>query len=259
MDRVDRGGVILDPRLEIIDKRLENIKTLMPISGGKGGIGKSLVASTLALTLSELGYQVGLLDLDFSGPSTHVILGIGGVYPKEDKGIIPPEIYGIKFLSIIYYTGDNPSPLRGVDVSNAMIELLAITQWGSLDFLIIDMPPGIGDIVLDTIRLMKRAEFLIVTTQSTVVLATVKKVLAILKELMVPIVGVVENMKSAPPSLVKEQIKPFKVPFLGEINFDNHLEDALGDVGKLLKTSFAQDMKQIVLGTPGLRLKKGAF
>lgn len=246
----------MDPRLEIIDKRLENIKTLIPVSGGKGGIGKSLIASTLALTLSELGYRVGLLDLDFSGPSTHIILGIGGVYPKEEKGIIPPEIYGIKFLSIIYYAGENPSPLRGIDISNAMIELLAITQWGSLDFLIIDMPPGIGDTTLDTIRLMKRAGFLIVTTQSKVVLGTVKKALAILKELVVPVIGVVENMKTTTSLLVKEEIKPFNVPFLGEISFDKHLEDSLGDVSKLLKTDFAQDVKKIVLGTPEFRLKK---
>lgn len=254
MDSVDRGGVGLDPRLEIIDKRLAGVKKLIPVSGGKGGIGKSVVASTLALTLAQLGYKVGLLDLDFSGPSTHVILGISGVYPEEEKGIIPPEVHGIKFLSIFYYTGDNPSPLRGVDISNAMIELLAITQWGSLDFLIIDMPPGIGDIVLDTIRLMKRAEFLIVTTPSKVVLATVMKVLAILKELTVPIVGVIENMKTQPSALVKEQIKPFDVPFLGEINFDNRLEAALGDVGKVLNTDVVRDMKKMVLGTPTFRL-----
>ena len=152
--------------MNIIDKRLENIKRLIAVGGGKGGIGKSLTASTLALTLSKLGYKVGLLDLDFCGPSTHIILGIKGIYPKEEKGIIPPEIYGIRFMSIIYYAGDNPSPLRGTDISNAIIELLAITQWGELDFLIIDMPPGIGDPILDTIRLIKRVNFLIITTQS---------------------------------------------------------------------------------------------
>jgi ATP-binding protein involved in chromosome partitioning len=247
----------VDPRLEIIDKRLENIKRLIPVSGGKGGIGKSLVAATLALTLSEFGYKVGLLDLDFSGPSAHIILGISGVHPKEGKGIIPPKIYGIKFLSIIYYAGDNPSPLRGIDVSNAMIELLAITQWGSLDFLIIDMPPGIGDVTLDAIRLMKRAEFLIVTTPSKVVLETVKKTLAILVESAVPIIGVIENMKTSASSLVVEQIKPFNVPFLGEISFDKHLEDALGNVDRLLKTDFARDLRKIVVGTPSFRLRNG--
>jgi len=246
----------MDPRLEIIDKRLENIKRLVAVSGGKGGTGKSLFASTLALTLSELGYKVGLLDLDFCGPSTHIILGIRGIYPEEEKGIIPPEIYGVKFLSIIYYAGDNPSPLRGSDISNATIELLAITQWGSLDFLVIDMPPGIGDATLDTIRLMKRAGFLIITTQSKVVIETVNKVLTILKELKVPIIGVAENMKTAKSSLVKEQIKTFNVPFLGEIDFDKHLEDSIGDVSKLLKTDFAQNVKKIILGAPEFRLKK---
>jgi len=185
----------MDPRLEIIGKRLKNIKRLIAISGGKGGIGKSLIASTLALILSKLGYKVGLLDLDFCGPSTHIVLGTRGIYPKEEKGIIPPEIYGIKFMSIIYYASDNPLPLRGIDVSNAIIELLAVTRWGRLDFLLVDMPPGIGDATLDTIRLMKRAEFLIVTTQSKVTLETVKKVLKILKELRVPIIGIIENMR----------------------------------------------------------------
>ncbi len=237
----------MDPRLGIIDKRLKNIKRSIAISGGKGGIGKSLVASTLALILSKLGHKVGLLDLDFFGPSTHIILGIRGIYPKEEKGIIPPKIYGIKFMSIIYYAGDNPLPLRGVDISNAIIELLAITRWGSLDFLIIDMPPGIGDTTLDTIQLMKKAKFLVVTTQSRVVLETVKKLLTMLKELGVPIIGVVENMKTVKSSFVKEQIKTFNVPFLGEIGFDKHLEDSIGDVSKLLETDFAQNIKKIVL------------
>ena len=246
----------MDPRLRIIDKRLKNIKTMIAISGGKGGIGKSLVASTLSLILSKLGYKVGLLDLDFCGPSTHIVLGIRGIYPKEEKGIIPPEIYGIKFMSIIYYAGDNPSPLRGIDISNAIIELLAITRWGPLDFLIIDVPPGIGDTTLDIIRLMKKTGFLIITTQSKVVLETVKKVLRMLKELEVPIIGVIENMKISKISFVKEQSKTFNVPFLGEIDFDEDLEDSIGDINKLLKTNFAQNMREIVLSTDKFKLRK---
>ncbi|MBL7075723.1 P-loop NTPase [candidate division KSB1 bacterium] len=236
----------MDPRLSIIDKRLIGIKRLIAISGGKGGIGKSSVAATLALTLSKSGFKVGLLDLDFCGPSTHIILGIRGIYPKEEKGIIPPEIYGIKFMSIIYYAGDNPSPLRGIDISNAIIELLAITRWGSLDFLIIDMPPGIGDTTLDTIRLIKKTEFLIITTQSKMALETVKKVLKMLKELGVPIVGVIENMKVRESSFVMEQIKTFNVSYLGTIDFDENLEDSIGDVNRLLETNFAQNIREIV-------------
>lgn len=238
----------MDPRLEIIGERLRNIKRSIAISGGKGGIGKSLIASTLALTLSRLGNKVGLLDLDFCGPSTHIILGVSGIDPKEENGIIPPEIYGIKFMSIIYYAGDHPSPLRGIDISNAMIELLAITRWGSLDFLIVDMPPGIGDTTLDTIRLMGKTEFLIITTQSKVAIETVKKMMEMLKELKVPVIGVIENMKIAESPSIEEQMKRFDVPFLGGIDFDKDVEDSIGDANKLLKTDFAQSVRRIVFG-----------
>jgi ATP-binding protein involved in chromosome partitioning len=147
-------------------------------------------------------------------------------------------------MSIIYYTEDKPSPLRGADVSNAIIELLAITRWGSLDFLIIDLPPGIGDETLDVIRFMK-SEFLVVTTPSKVVVETVKKLLALLKELKIPIIGVIENMKIADSSLIERQMNALEVPFLGEIWFDKKLEDSIGDVNKLLRTDFAKNMKKI--------------
>jgi len=237
----------MDPRLNIIDERLKNIKRIIAVSGGKGGIGKSSIASALALILSKLNYRVGLLDLDFCGPSVHVILGVDDLFPKEEKGIIPPKICGIKFMSIIYYVSDEPSLLRGVDISNAIIELLAITRWGSLDFLIIDMPPGIGDPTLDVIRLMKRIEFLIISTQSKTALETVKKILKMLKELKVSILGIIENMRIVESSFVMDELKTFGVPFLGKINFDKSFEEAVGNPSKLLKTRFVQDLKKIVL------------
>jgi len=237
----------MDPRVEIIDERLKNIDRVIAVSGGKGGIGKSVIASTVALSLAERGHKVGLLDLDFTSPSTHVILGIDDIFPEEEKGIVPPEIYGIKFMSIVYYTGDGPSPLRGLDISNAMIELLAITRWGNLDFLIVDSPPGIGDATLDTVRLMKKTEFLVVTTPSRVALATVKKVLTMLKELKSPIIGVVENMKITRSSLVQEELEMFNVPFWAEIDFDRKLENTLGDVNRLLQTNFARSIANKVI------------
>ena len=240
----------MDPRVEIIDERLKNIDRVIAVSGGKGGIGKSVIASTVALSLAKRGHKVGLLDLDFTSPSTHVILGIDDIFPEEEKGIVPPEIYGIKFMSIVYYTGDGPSPLRGLDISNAMIELLAITRWGNLDFLIVDSPPGIGDATLDTVRLMKKTEFLVVTTPSRVALATVKKVLTMLKELKSPIIGIVENMKITRSSLVQEELEMFNVPFLAEIDFDRKLENTLGDVNRLLQTNFARSIANKV--TPQL-------
>ena len=160
----------IEPRTSVIDKRLRNIKRIISVASGKGGVGKSLVASSLALSLSRKGYKTGLMDLDLYGPSSHIILGVKDVYPQEEKGIVPPEVHGIRFMSIVYYTDDKPSPFRGTDISNIIIELLAITQWGSLDFLIIDMPPGIGDETLDVIRFIKDSKFLVVTTPSKVCL-----------------------------------------------------------------------------------------
>jgi len=247
--------MVTDPRLSVINLRLSGIKRIIAVTGGKGGIGKSLTSSLLALTLSRMGYRVGLLDLDLSAPSTHVILGIDGVYPKEERGIIPPEVHGISFMSIIYFTGNEPAPLRGEDITNAMLELLAITQWGSLDFLIVDMPPGIGDASMDVIRWLKRAEFLVMTTASKVALETVKKVLKMLEELNKPIIGVIENMKMRESSSVQEALHEFNVPLLGAINFEMALEDSIGDANELVESTVAARLKEIIVSNPGFNLE----
>jgi len=244
---------MVDPRLNIIDKRLAKIGKIIAVSSGKGGVGKSLIASTLALTLSRSGHKVGLLDLDFSSPSTHVILEIDGLYPKEEKGIVPPVAHGLMYMSIIYYSGDAPTPLRGADISNAIIELLAITQWGSLDFLVIDMPPGIGDATLDMIRLVKDINFLVVTTSSKVAFETVSKLIRLLRDLNLPIIGVVENMKMTDSSFIRENVEKFKVSFLGEIKFDYELENSIGDVNKLLETDFARSLEKLVSQRPEIK------
>ncbi|MFX0097373.1 MAG: P-loop NTPase [Candidatus Hodarchaeota archaeon] len=244
----------MDPRINIIDERLKGINRMIAVTGGKGGIGKSMVSSNLALVLANSGYKVGLFDLDFYGPSDHIILGISDIYPKEEKGIIPPEVHGIKFISIIYYAGDKPSPIRGADVSNALIELLTITRWGKLDFLVIDMPPGIGDATLDAIRFMKRNEFVIVTTQSKVALETVKKMIQVLREISAPILGVIENMKFRKSSFVKNQLQEFSAPVLGEIIYDEDLEEAIGDVNRLAKTKFFRSLREIVLNNPRFKV-----
>jgi ATP-binding protein involved in chromosome partitioning len=248
----------MDPRLSVIDERMGKIERIIAVSGGKGGTGKSSVASALALLLSESGRRVGLLDLDFCGPSTHLILGIRDVSPKEEKGIVPPEVRGIRFLSIVCYTGGEPSPLRGTDISNAIIELLAITQWGRLDFLVIDMPPGMGDTVLDVMRLVKKAEFLIISTPSRAALETVKNTVCMLKEQNMPILGVIENMRHEGFSSNSTWPEEFGIPFLGGIGFDSNLEDAVGEPGKILRTGFGQDLRRIVSG-PGERILPSRF
>ena len=236
---------MVDPRTSIISVRLGNVGRIVAVSSGKGGVGKSLVASTLALALTKKGYEVGLFDLDFTSPSTHVILGIEGVQPMEDKGIVPPVVNGLRYMSIVYYSGDYATPLRGVDVSNALIELLSITRWGKLDFLVIDMPPGIGDATLDLIRLIKNIEFLVVTTSSQLAFETVRKLLKLLKELKVPVAGVVENMKMGDSKNIQQQTRKLGLIFLGEIPYDTQVEEAIGNKNRLASTVLAKKVEEI--------------
>jgi ATP-binding protein involved in chromosome partitioning len=220
---------------------------IIAVSSGKGGVGKSLVATTLALALARKGCKVGLFDLDFTSPSTHIILAVKDVQPKEEKGIVPPVVHGLEYMSLVYYSRDQVAPLRGADVSNALIELLSVTRWSELDFLVIDMPPGIGDAVLDVIRLVRNIEFLIVTTSSQLAFETVKKLISLLRDLRVPIVGVVENMKMNRAKGVQRQTERLGVAFLGEIPYDQRVEEAIGDEKKLLNTVLAQKIREIAV------------
>jgi ATP-binding protein involved in chromosome partitioning len=239
-----------DPRVNIINERLSGIEKVIAVCSGKGGVGKSVFASTLVLALSKQGYKVGLLDIDFTSPSTHVILDVEDVSPKEEKGIIPPLAHDLRYMSITYYTGDRPTPLRGVDVSNVLIEFLAITQWGPLDFLVLDLPPGLGDVTLDIIRLIKAVTFLIITTPSKIAFKTVRKLIQLLTEQHARIVGVVENLKMRDSSFIREQVKEHDISFLGEIAFDPDLEDAIGDVDKLRTTKFMNSVEEILSKHP---------
>jgi ATP-binding protein involved in chromosome partitioning len=235
----------MDPRTTVINERLSRIGRIIAVSSGKGGVGKSLVATTLALTLARKGCKVGLFDLDFTSPSTHLIMGVKDVQPKEEKGIVPPVVKGLAYMTLVYYSGDQATPLRGVDVSNALIELLSVTQWGELDFLVVDMPPGISDAVLDLIRLVKRIEFLIVTTPSLLAFETVKKQVRLLKDLKVPIIGVVENMKMNKAKKIAQETEKLGLKFLAGIPFDPKVEEAIGDEKKLRDTTLAQRIKEV--------------
>ena len=237
----------MDARIHVIDRRLEKIKKIISVVSGKGGVGKSLVASTLALNLSKKNYRVGLLDLDLYGPSSHIILGVKDFsFPEEEKGILPHKIKNISFMSIVYFSQDKPAPFRGVDITNIILELLAITQWGELDFLIIDMPPGIGDETLDVIHLVKKSEYLVVTTSSKVSMGAVGKLLTLLKELKLPVIGVVENMKMNDSCYVKNIIVNENLYYLGSIPFDINIEDAIGEPNRLYKTMFMKNLEKIV-------------
>ncbi len=237
----------MDPRTSVIDKRLKKIKKIIAVASGKGGVGKSLVASTLALILAKKGNNVGLLDLDLYGPSSHIILGVEDFsFPEEEKGILPHDVQGMKFMSIVYFTEDKPAPLRGEDITNVIIELLAITQWGDLDYLIVDMPPGIGDETLDIIKYVKKAEFLVVTTPSKVSMGAVGKLLKILKELKIPVIGIIENMKIDDSTYIHDSVSKMKIDYLGSVYFDKNLEKGIGKTDILLQSSFSKDLEIII-------------
>ena len=240
--------MLTDPRVSIIDERLKDIQSIIAISSGKGGVGKSLVASTLALALTKKRYKVGLFDLDFTSPSTHMILGIKDVQPKEDKGIIPPNVHGLEYMSIVYYSGDFVTPLRGTDASNVLVELLSITKWSKLDFLILDMPPGISDTTLDLLRLVKRVKFIIVTTSSVLAFETVKKLASLLKDLQKPVLGVIENMKRDKSDTIEKEAGKLGFRYLGSIPYDEKLEEAIGYLSQIEKTDAARSIAAITLG-----------
>lgn len=235
----------IDPRLAVIDRRLAEVKRVVAVTGGKGGIGKSLVASTLALTLARGGSRTGLLDLDFTGPCDHVILGLDDRFPTEEFGIEPPELHGIHFMSVTYFVRATPTPLRGIDVTNALIELASITHWGALDVLVIDMPPGLGDATLDAVRLLRRAEFLFVASASRVVLETVRRTLRFHRELPSNVLGVLENMRRGESTAVRDLAADFAAPYLGGLPFDGDVEDAVGDADRLAGTRFAAALEPV--------------
>ena len=236
---------MVDPRTSVIAERLKEVKRVIAVSSGKGGVGKSLVASTLALALAKKGFKIGLFDLDFTSPSTHVILGIEGLRPEEDRGIVPPIVHGLKYMSIVYYSNDLVAPLRGADVSNVLIELLSITRWGKLDFLVLDMPPGIGDATLDLIRLIEKLEFLVVTTPSQLAFETVRKLTSLLKELKMPIIGIVENMKMDQSRTIQQQTRELGIAYLTKIPDDTKVEKAIGNPNKLLDTLIGKSIQEL--------------
>jgi ATP-binding protein involved in chromosome partitioning len=229
---------MIDPRIAAVEARFAGVKRIVAVTGGKGGIGKSLVSSALALALARAGKRTGLFDLDLTGPSDHLLLGVECGFPSEEFGIDPLQHEGIGFMSIAHFAGDVPAPLRGDDVTNALLELLAITRWGELDALVIDMPPGLGDATLDAMRLLRRAEFLVVTTPSLVVREVVRRTLRFLSEQQAGVIGVLENMASGDDAAARALAAEYELPFLGSLPFDESVEAASGDVDRLAATPF---------------------
>jgi ATP-binding protein involved in chromosome partitioning len=222
---------MIDPRLDVIGKRLEPVKRIIAVSSAKGGVGKSVCAALSALAFGEGGYQAGLLDLDFQGASAHLLLDVQLDFPEEESGIKPLRAgNSVDFMSFAAFSREHAVPLRGSDVSQAMLELLAITIWDPLDFLLIDMPPGIGDEILDALRYLRGLEFLVVTTPSRVVLHVVERLLAMLSELKAPVIGLVENMvRPGSDSAAAALAEKYGTALLGSLPFEERIDDILAE------------------------------
>jgi ATP-binding protein involved in chromosome partitioning len=177
---------------------LANVKNIVAVASGKGGVGKSTTAANLALALSREGARVGILDADIYGPSQGVMFGIAeGTRPKikDQKWFVPIEAHGVEVMSMAFLTDDNtPMVWRGPMVSGALLQLITQTAWNDLDYLVIDMPPGTGDIQLTLAQKVPVAGAVIVTTPQDLALLDAKKGVEMFRKVNIPVLGVVENM-----------------------------------------------------------------
>ncbi len=230
---------------------LAGVKNIIAVVSGKGGVGKSTVSANLALALSQGGAKVGLMDADIYGPSQHIMFGVRGERPlmKEVDGkgvIVPIEKYGIKMMSIGLLVDEKQAVVwRGPMVSSAIRQFVTEVDWGDLDYLIIDMPPGTGDIHLTVVQTVPVTGVIVVTTPQLVALADAKKGIAMFgqAQLKVPVIGLVENMSYFTPAELpgnqyyifgknggKNLAEEFDIPFLGQIPIVQSIREG-GDLG----------------------------
>lgn len=175
---------------------MKNIKKIIGVASGKGGVGKSTVAVNLALALAKSGASVGILDADIYGPSQPMMLGAVGVRPElKDGGLLPVLRHGLQSMSIGYLIDETaPMVWRGPMIGKALQQLLSDTHWDALDYLVIDLPPGTGDVQLTLCQKVPVNGIVMVTTPQDMALSDVKRACEMFQKLNVPILGVVENM-----------------------------------------------------------------
>ncbi|MCB0539134.1 MAG: Mrp/NBP35 family ATP-binding protein [Bacteroidetes bacterium] len=231
---------------------LPSVKNIICVASGKGGVGKSTVTVNLALSLAKQGAKVGILDADIHGPSIPTMLGVGKQMPdvRNIKGknyILPIEAKGIKVLSIGFLVDERQAVVwRGPMVTSALRQFVTDVIWGKLDYLVIDMPPGTGDVHLTMIQTVKVTGAVVVTTPQLVSLIDAKKALSMftMPSVNVPILGVVENMSYFIPEDMPEKkyyifgkgggvklADSYDVPFIGEIPLKERIREG-GDLGK---------------------------
>jgi ATP-binding protein involved in chromosome partitioning len=223
---------------------MPGVRNIIAVSSGKGGVGKSTVAVNLSVSLALNGARVGLMDMDVYGPNVPLMLGASQAKPEVDDGkLLPIEAYGVKLMSMaILQPGDKPMIVRGPILHGLVKQFLTDVKWGELDYLIVDMPPGTGDVQLSLAQLVPVQGAVLVTTPQEVAVMDVRRALRMFETVAVPVLGVVENMSYfvAPDTNVRYNIfgegggqklaEQYGVPFLGAVPLGLEVREG-GDKG----------------------------
>ncbi|WP_405564159.1 Mrp/NBP35 family ATP-binding protein [Polaribacter sp. Asnod6-C07] len=271
--KVEKTAPKEDPNL-IRGKEIPNIKNIIAIASGKGGVGKSTVTSNLAVSLAKMGFSVGVLDADVYGPSQHIMFDVEKEKPLSvnvdgRSKMKPIENYGVKLLSLGFFTNPDQAVIwRGPMASKALKQLIFDAAWGELDFLLIDLPPGTGDVHLSIVQALPISGAVVVSTPQNIALADAKKGVAMFQQdsIKVPVLGIIENMAYFTPEELpnnkyyifgkdgaKNLAEDINTTFLGEIPLVQSIREA-GDVGHpvalqedtVLEKSFSDITKEMV-------------
>ena len=259
---------------QIRGKEIPNIKNIIAIASGKGGVGKSTVTANTAISLAKMGFNVGVLDADVYGPSQHIMFDVEKAKPlsvniEGRSKMKPVESYGVKLLSLGFFTDPDQAVIwRGPMASKALNQLIFDADWGELDFLLIDLPPGTGDVHLSIVQALPISGAVIVSTPQNIALADAKKGVAMFQQenINVPVLGIIENMSYFTPEELPENkyyifgkdgaknlAEDIKTRFLGEIPLIQSIRES-GDVGRpvamqngtVLEKSFNEITKDMV-------------
>ena len=258
--------VVAPEKTEIKGKQMPGIKNIVAISSGKGGVGKSTVTANVAVSLSKMGFKVGVLDADVYGPSIPMMFDVENARPLAEtidgkSKMKPVENYGVKILSIGFFTKPDQAVIwRGPMAAKALNQLIFDAAWGELDFLLLDLPPGTGDIHLSIMQSLPITGAVVVSTPQNVALADAKKGVAMFQQasINVPVLGIIENMAYFSPAELPENkyyifgeggakhlASDFDVPFFGELPLVQCIREA-GDLGRPAGLQEGTQVEEIV-------------
>ena len=224
---------MIDPRPAVVAQRVAGIGRVVAFASGKGGVGKSFCTAATALCAARSGASVAVLDLDFSGATQHVFLGIDAGLPDEDRGILPVSgPFGIAYFGPPCLAGERPWPMRGAAVTQAVRELLAVLRWGRRDLLLLDLPPGLGDHLLDLLSLLPELSCVAVSIPTRASVLVVNRMLQMLDEVGRPALGVVENMVSRP----RPALPAYRCSVTASIDLEPAVEACMGSPQLLAET-----------------------